>query len=57
MVVSYIYTGTTAVPATFIELAVKLLLELAMGYFIGVIMNIFLFIIKYIKDFTKNLEN
>ena len=47
MVVSYIYTGTTAVPATFIELAVKLLLELAMGYFIGVIMNIFLFVPSY----------
>ena len=31
MVVSFSYTGTVAVPATFIELAVRLLLEVAMG--------------------------
>lgn len=38
------YEGTAAMPVTFIELAVRLLLEVAMGYFIGLIMNIFLYV-------------
>lgn len=47
MAVSYTYTGTVTAPATFLELAVRLLLELAMGYFIGVIINIFLYVPTY----------
>lgn len=41
------YTGTVQAPATFIELAVRLLLELCMGFFIGVVMNIFLYVPSY----------
>lgn len=41
------YTGTVRAPATFIELAVRLLLELCMGFFIGVVMNIFLYVPSY----------
>lgn len=38
------YEGTVPVPATFLELAMKLLLELAMGYLVGVVMNLFLYV-------------
>lgn len=37
-------TSTAAVPATTIELAVRLLLELAMGFFLGMVMNFFFYI-------------
>ena len=42
--VSYTYQGAVQAPATFLELAFKLVLELAMGYVIGTIMNLFLFV-------------
>lgn len=38
------YEGTVPAPATFLELAMKLLLELAMGYLVGVVMNLFLYV-------------
>ncbi|MCI9551942.1 MAG: flagellar biosynthetic protein FliR, partial [Acutalibacter sp.] len=38
------YEGTVQAPATFLELAMKLLLELAMGYLVGVVMNLFLYV-------------
>ncbi len=47
MVVSFSYTGTTAAPATFIELAVRLLLEVAMGYLVGLVVNLFLAVPSY----------
>lgn len=47
LMVSSTYTGTVESPATFIELAMRMLLEIAMGYFIGVIMNIFLYVPTY----------
>ncbi|WP_322172819.1 flagellar biosynthetic protein FliR [Acutalibacter caecimuris] len=47
MSVSYTYTGTVTAPATFIELAVRLMLEVAIGWFIGVIINLFLFVPAY----------
>ena len=47
MAASDAYTGTVQAPAAFIELAVRLLLELCMGYFIGLVMNLFLFVPSY----------
>lgn len=47
MAVGYTYTGTAEVPVTFIELAVKLMLELAIGYFVGLIINLYLFVPTY----------
>lgn len=41
------YTGTAQAPATFIELALRLLLELCVGFFIGLVMNIFLYVPSY----------
>lgn len=37
------YEGAVQAPATFLELALKLMLEVALGYMIGVIMNVFLY--------------
>lgn len=45
--VSATYSGEAPMPSTFLELAVKLMLELAMGYMVGVVMNFFLFIPTY----------
>lgn len=47
MAASDAYTGTVQAPVAFIELAVRLLLELCMGYFIGLVMNLFLFVPSY----------
>lgn len=38
------YEGVVQAPVTFLELALKLLLEVALGYMIGVIMNVFLYV-------------
>ena len=45
--VSFTYAGQVPMPGTFLELGVKLLLEIAMGYMVGVIMNFFLFVPAY----------
>lgn len=39
--VSYSYTGTAATPGTLLEFMIKILLELSLGFLVGVIMNIF----------------
>ncbi len=44
LAVNAAYEGAAAVPVTFIELAVRLLLEVAIGYLVGLVMNIFLYI-------------
>lgn len=44
LAVNAAYGGTAATPVTFIELAVRLLLEVAIGYFVGLLMNIFLYV-------------
>lgn len=46
--VSYTYTGEVLpMPGTLIEFAVRLLLELGVGFLVGVVMNIFLFVPSY----------
>ncbi len=46
--VSYTYQGElTPMPGTLLELAVRMILELGVGYLVGVIMNIFLFVPAY----------
>lgn len=42
--VSSFYQGSVQAPATFIQLALHLLLEAAMGYMVGMIMNLFLYV-------------
>lgn len=45
---SGIYTGeTVAIPRTLMEFAMRLILELGMGFLVGVVMNIFLFVPSY----------
>lgn len=46
--VSYAYTGEMLpIPVTLMEFAVRLILELGMGFLVGVVMNIFLFVPAY----------
>lgn len=46
--VSYAYTGEMLpMPVTLMEFAVRLILELGMGFLVGVVMNIFLFVPAY----------
>lgn len=45
--VSAAYTGEAVMPNTFLELVVKMMLELAMGYLVGIVMNLFLFVPSY----------
>ncbi len=46
--VSYVYSGEILpMPATLLELAVRMILELGVGFLVGVIMNIFLFVPAY----------
>lgn len=47
LAVSYSYTGEVVQPKTFLELGVRLLLEVAMGYLVGLVINIFLYIPTY----------
>lgn len=42
--VGYAYTGAATTPGTLLELMVRLLLELGLGFFIGMIMQIFFYI-------------
>ena len=42
--VSYSYTGTVTTPVTLIEFMLKLLLEMGLGFLVGVIMNMFFLI-------------
>lgn len=42
--VGYAYQGTVATPGTVLEFMVKILLEIAAGFLVGVIMNIFFYI-------------
>ena len=46
--VSYTYQGEpTPMPGTLLELAVRMILELGVGYLVGIIMNVFLFVPAY----------
>lgn len=42
--VSYSYQGTAEVPGTLIQLVLRLLLELAVGYMVGTLINLFLYV-------------
>ena len=42
--VSYAYTGVVTTPGTLLELMVKILLELGLGFMVGIIMQMFFFI-------------
>lgn len=42
--VSYAYTGVVTTPGTLLELMVKILLELGLGFMVGMIMQMFFFI-------------
>lgn len=47
LAVSYSYLGEVVMPRSFLELGFRLLMEVAMGYLVGLVINIFLYVPTY----------